>query len=256
MSTTGDEPTAGGSADLDGAFAVGSRRSRGLAGRRQLPAEVEAHVRDLIMSGRLTAGEFIRTERLADELGISQTPVREGLLALRGEGFLALEPRRGFRVLQLRPSDVDDLFTAQAHLAGELARRAASRLTPSQLEQLHAVQDRLVAAAEAARADAVEELNHEFHRMINKSANSPKLALLLSVAVRYVPRKFFASIEGYPEASCKDHQAILSALRDRDGDRAARTMYQHVKHAGELLLEHLNAADALGSAGGGDVREG
>jgi DNA-binding GntR family transcriptional regulator len=251
MSTPGDMASARGSGEGGGTFLVDPRRPARLAGRRQLPAEVEAHVRELIMAGRLKAGEFIRTERLADELGISQTPVREGLLALRGEGFLALEPRRGFRVLQLRLSDVEDLFTAQAYLAGELAGRAAARLTAAQLEQLHAVQDQLLAAAGSGQADAVEQLNHEFHRVINKSAASPKLTLLLSVAVRYVPRRFFASIEGYPEASCKDHEAILSALRDRDAPRAAAAMHYHVKHAGELLLNHLKGAGAPEQAGDG-----
>lgn len=218
------------------------RRAGRLAGRKQLPAEVEAHVRELIIAGRVKAGEFIRTERLAEELGISHTPVREGLLALRGEGFLALEPRRGFRVLQLRPSDIEDLFTAQAHIAGELAGRAAVTLSAAQLDLLHAVQERLVAAAGCGQEEAVEELNHEFHRIINKSANAPKLTLLLSVAVRYVPRRFFASIGGYTEASCKDHEAILAALRARDAARANAAMHDHVLHAGRLLRNHLDAA--------------
>lgn len=230
-----------------GGIAAGRRRLGRLAGRKQLPAEVEAHVRELIMAGQLKAGEFIRTERLADELGISPTPVREGLLALRGEGFLALEPRRGFRVLQLRPSDIEDLFTAQAHIAGELAGRAARLLTDEQLELLHAVQQRLVAAADSGQPEAVEELNHDFHRIINKAADAPKLTLLLSVAVRYVPRRFFALIEGYPEASCKDHEAILAALRDRDPDRATAAMHDHVLHAGRLLRNHLDAAHVLGT---------
>jgi DNA-binding GntR family transcriptional regulator len=228
--------------------AMGGRRDRQggagaarLSGRRQLPAEVEAYVRELIMTGRLQAGQFIRTEWLAEELGISQTPVREGLLTLRGEGFLALEPRRGFRVLELRRSDVEDLFAVQADLAGELARRAADNLTAEQLDYLDAVQAELVAAAETGRAERVEELNHEFHRTINRSAGSPKLTLLLSVAARYVPRRFFSSVEGYPEASAKDHQAVLDALRGRDGRRAAEAMHRHIEHAGQLLRDHLES---------------
>ncbi|MGD9528503.1 GntR family transcriptional regulator [Pseudonocardia sp.] len=242
MSEAGGGPPPAPPGGSGGPSAVQRGRPGRLAGRKQLPAEVEAHVREMIMAGQVKAGEFIRTERLAAELGISPTPVREGLLALRGEGFLALEPRRGFRVLQLRPSDIEDLFTAQAHLAGELAGRAAGELTAEQLDLLHTVQQRLVAAAAAGQIEAVEELNHEFHRIINKSANAPKLALLLSVAVRYVPRRFFALIEGYPEASCKDHEAILAALRARDASSATAAMHDHVLHAGRLLRNHLDAA--------------
>jgi DNA-binding GntR family transcriptional regulator len=227
----------------------GPRRAPELSRRRQFPAEVEAYVRELIMAGQLTAGQFIRTERLAEELGISQTPVREGLLALRGEGFLALEPRRGFRVLELRLTDVEDLFAAQAHLAGELARRAAERLTPEQLTHLHDVQTRLVDAVEAGSEDVVEALNHEFHRVINRSADSPKLTFLLSVAARYVPRRFFYSIEGYPEASAKDHHAVLRALRSKDGAAAAEAMQRHIEHAGQLLRAHLVVGGFPGAGG-------
>lgn len=213
---------------------------------RPLPAEVESYVRELIMAGRLKAGQFIRTEWLADELGISPTPVREGLLALRGEGFLVLEPRRGFRVVELRHSDVEDLFAVQAHLAAELARRSAVKLTPNQLDYLHQVQAELVASASAGQPARVEELNHEFHRTINRSAESPKLTLLLSVATRYVPRRFFYSIEGYSEASAKDHHAILRALQRKDGTGAASAMRRHIEHAGQLLRDHLEAGDVLG----------
>lgn len=223
----------------DSAAGPGKAARLRLSERRPLPAEVEAYVRELIMAGQLKPGQFIRTEWLAEELGVSHTPVREGLLALRGEGFLALEPRRGFRVLELRRSDVEDLFAVQAHLAGELASRAAAKLTDGQLKYLYDVQAQLVAAAETGKADRVEELNHEFHRIINLCADSPKLTLLLSVAARYVPRRFFPSIEGYPEASAKDHKAILDALRDKDGERAAEAMRRHIKHAGQLLRDHL-----------------
>lgn len=69
---------------------------RALGRRRQLSDEVADYVRELIMSGQVRHGEFLRLERVADDLGISVTPVREALLSLRGEGFVTLEPRRGF----------------------------------------------------------------------------------------------------------------------------------------------------------------
>jgi len=62
---------------------------------RQLSDEVASYVRELIMSGRLRSGDFIRQERIAEELELSATPVREGLLSLKGEGFVLLKPRRG-----------------------------------------------------------------------------------------------------------------------------------------------------------------
>src|ERR1700728_2398733 len=101
---------------------------RGGFPRRQLSDEVASYVRELIMSGHLQPGDFIRQERIADELELSATPVREGLLCLKGEGFVQLKPRRGFVVAPLSAADIRDLFTAQALLAGELVGRAAVRM--------------------------------------------------------------------------------------------------------------------------------
>jgi len=73
--------------------------------------------------------------------------VREGLLFLKGEGFVELKPRRGFVVAPLSASDVSDLFTAQALLAGELVSRATARMTPDDLRELDKVHRELRKAA-------------------------------------------------------------------------------------------------------------
>ena len=107
--------------------------------RQQLPEEVAAYVRELILSGSVRPGEFLRMERIAEAVGVSNTPVREGLLALRSEGFVRLVPRRGFMVAPFSRQDVHDLFWAQAQLASELAARAAKKMTPEQIQRLEVV---------------------------------------------------------------------------------------------------------------------
>jgi DNA-binding GntR family transcriptional regulator len=71
--------------------------------RTQLPEEVASYVRELIISGAVSPGEYLRMEPIAEAVGVSNTPVREGLLALAGEGFVRLVPRRGFVVAQFSP---------------------------------------------------------------------------------------------------------------------------------------------------------
>lgn len=210
--------------------------------RRQLSDEVSAHVRESIMSGRLRPGEFIRAERIAEELDLSATPVREGLLSLKGEGFVELKPRRGFVVAPLSAADVRDLFTAQSLLAGELAARAAGRMDVAGLDELDRSHTRLLKAAGEDDGDAVEQLNHEFHRLINLAAGSPRLAWMLSIATRFAPRRFFASIPGWSEASAQDHAAILAALRAGDAAAARTAMARHMDNAGELLAAHFDAS--------------
>jgi DNA-binding GntR family transcriptional regulator len=212
-----------------------------LGRRRQLSDEVAAYVRDLIMSGQVRHGEFLRLERIADDLGISVTPVREALLSLRGEGFVQLEPRRGFMPAPLSRQDVRDLFEAQAYFAGELAARAAGQIGDDELARLDETQAQLVAASKAHDSEGIERANHHFHRVINLCARSPKTSWLLQLVVRYAPRRFYSNIHGWSQASVDDHQLILAALRARDPDAARQAMRTHIRHAGTLLEVHLEA---------------
>lgn len=208
--------------------------------RPQLSDEAAAYVRELVLTGHLRAGDFVRVDKVAAELKMSVTPVREGLLALRGEGFLELEPRRGFVVAELTEDDVRDLFWVQGKLAGELAARAAVHLSPEQVKELQALQGSIAGALERGDLDEVERCNHAFHRTINLAARSPKLAWFLRTATRYVPNRFYHRIGGWPDASRHDHTGVLDAFVAGDPQAVRTAMEEHIMHAGQLLVEHAD----------------
>jgi DNA-binding GntR family transcriptional regulator len=106
----------------------------------QLSEKVAMQLREQIVSGQIKNGEFLRIESIAKTLGVSPTPVREGLLLLQSESLVRLIPRRGFRVNSFSKQDLFDLFWAQATLGAELARRAANRMTIEDLDRLTALQ--------------------------------------------------------------------------------------------------------------------
>lgn len=207
--------------------------------RLQLGDAAAARIRELILDGRVRPGEHLRLERLAMEFGISVTPVREALKSLRSEGFVVLEPRRGFVVAPLSKRDVQDLFWVQAGIAAELAARATPRIGPEKLGGLEALHRDLERAAAARRPDLMEEHNHRFHREINLAADSAKLAWSLGTAARYVPRGLYGRLPDWPGLAMRDHETILAALRDGDARTAADRMRDHVVRAGELLVAHL-----------------
>jgi DNA-binding GntR family transcriptional regulator len=210
--------------------------------RRQLSDEVANHVREQIMSGQLQPGEFVRQERIAQELGLSATPVREALLLLKGEGFLELRPRRGFVVASLSPQDIRDLFTAQELLAGELVFRAAGRVGEDDLRELRRVLDDTRKAVANDDKDAISYLCHDFHRKINLVADAPRLAWMLSISTKFAPRRFFATSVKWRRATVRDHAAILRALKDHDGEAARAAMIRHMENASEVLSAHFEAA--------------
>ena len=209
------------------------------ATRPQLADDVATYVRDLIVSGQVRAGEFLRLESLAEQLGTSVTPVREALVSLRAEGFVVLQPRRGFMVAPFTKQDILDIYQVQAYLAGELAARACAALDQDRLDGLRDLQTELEAAHDRKDAEEVERLNHNFHRTINVAARAPRLAQFLVTATRYSPRLFFAQIDGWTQASADDHAAILAAFKEGDPEKARASMMSHVTKAGALLADHL-----------------
>lgn len=221
--------------NADGSLISSRRRRR----RPRLSDEAANHVRELIVAGHLKAGQFIRPEVVAEELGISATPAREGLLLLQSEGFLHVEPRRGFVVSPLSPKDIIDTFEAQALLAGELAARAAQLATPAEVAGLVEIQKELEDAAQRDDITTVEELNFEFHRALYRLAASPKILWLLRATLRYAPRRFYPTIGGWPESTVHDHADIIVALRSADAEAARAAMLAHIRVAGDLLAKHL-----------------
>ena len=218
------------------------------AARPQLSDDVARLIRRRIFDGGYAAGSYIRLDQLAAELGISVTPVREALFALRAEGLIAQLPRRGFVVLPVTGRDVTDVANVQAHVGGELAARAAVNVTDDQLRELKAIQARLEEAYAGDDQEQTVRLNHEFHRAVNVAADSPKLAQLMSQITRYAPESVFPTIEGWPNQSIKDHRRVLSALEKHDENLARAAMSEHLAAGAVPLIEHLVSRGVVADA--------
>lgn len=233
----------------DDSTVVARRMPDGLDDQLQLSERVAAYVREAIMVGDLRAPEYIRTEHLAGQLGVSATPVREALMILHSEGAVRWEPRRGYRVLPVSARDVADLFKVQAFIAGELAARASQVLTADEVREIRVTHAELEAALADGETGRVERLNHEIHRAINRAGGIGRLTSLLNLTVHYVPRNYYGRVEGWAQASAHDHAGIFDALERRDPDAARRAMVAHVEHIGALLAAHLERAQAFGRSG-------
>jgi DNA-binding GntR family transcriptional regulator len=211
------------------------------AARPQLSDDVARLIRGRIFDGSYAAGSYVRLDQLAAELGISVTPVREALFALRAEGLIAQQPHRGFVVLPVTGRDVTDVANVQAHVGGELAARAAVNINHDQLHELKGIQAQLEDAYAGDDQDRTVRLNHEFHRAINVAADSPKLAQLMSQITRYAPEAVFPAIEGWSGQSIEDHRRILAALEIRDDVLARAAMSEHLAAGAVPLIDHLVA---------------
>ena len=209
--------------------------------RPQLAEDVARIVRKRIFDGTYAAGEYVRLDQLAANLGISVTPVREALFELKAEGLLTQQPHRGFVVLSVTGRDLADVANVQGYIGGELAARAAANITDDQLVELQRIQSDLEDAYAADDDDRAVRLNHEFHRAINVAAASPKLAQLMSQITRYAPESVFPTINGWSEKSKKHHRRLLAALKKRDENLARTIMSEHLSAGAKPLIDHLTA---------------
>jgi DNA-binding GntR family transcriptional regulator len=206
----------------------------------QLSETVASHLRHQIISGKLRKGDFLRIDAIAKELGVSTTPVREGLLLLQSESFVRLMPRRGFVVNGFSKGDLLDLFWAQATVGAELAARAALKMSAADLVRLQKIQEEHDKAFLARDEARVSRMGHEFHRAINLAAQSPRLALLLGTLTKQLPNEFYARIEGQLKGAVEYHPIIIHSLQVRDPGAVRSLMFRHIVAGGEHLIDSLS----------------
>jgi DNA-binding GntR family transcriptional regulator len=207
----------------------------------QLRDDAAAHIRELIMSGQVAPGTLLRLAPLAERIRASITPVREALLLLSQDGWLVQEPNRGFRVAPLLRRDVSDAYLVYSFAAGELARRAALAVGEAEIAEMRALDEEIRALGDSDDKHRVEELNYKLHEVIWNASDSPRVLWLVNAASRFVPRRFWATIPGWPEFNRKSHGPIIDALERRDVEESGRLMSEHISRAGDLLVAHLDA---------------
>lgn len=217
-----------------------------LAGRPRLGEEVARALREAIMTGVFRPGDRLVVEDLSSQFGVSTMPVREALMVLATEGIVGAVARRGFRVAQIRRRDFEDAFNVHAHVAGLLAAAAAEQITNTELDKLRSIQEQIVNVSSgraptpgSKAAHKVAELNHEFHRTVNRIPDADRLRWFLRAATRYIPRRFYDEIPGWTEATVAEHPALIDALERHDLAAARALTVAHVSQAGALVVAHL-----------------
>jgi DNA-binding GntR family transcriptional regulator len=188
---------------------------------------VAALIRELIITGELTAGEQLRQRDLAQRFRVSQTPVREAMRRLESEGLVRGDTHRGFTVVEPDDGPVEENFQIRAALESLGAALAARKIDAEGISRLRELNDRMRALADDDAQYA--ELNREFHFTVYEYARSPLLLTLM--------RLLWASLQGGPRVarthaeSARQHDAILAALKAGDADGASAQTYEHIMSA-------------------------
>ena len=189
-------------------------------------------IRALILNGDVAAGTRLGQVDLAEQLGVSRTPVREALRRLTGEGLVEFRDNRGFRVADLPIEDTVRRLEVRLLLEPGTARLAAERATAEDLVRLEAAvkQER-----RAKSAVAVHDASRYFHLQVAAASQNRELVgtfeglWLPEVGRRLLSRRRVSP--DWQETDVEEHEEILEAIRGGDGNRAAALMEEHVRGA-------------------------
>lgn len=207
-------------------------------------------VRKALLQGRIAPGSRVTELRLAAELGVSRTPVREALRQLQQEGLLTTDEQGRLVVPVPNAEDVADLYECRIVLEVFAARRAAVRIRD---EDLAAMEEALEAAERAiAEGEPLEALTHNarFHDILAQAGGNRRLVDLLRFVRAHILYMRAMVIQGTaPDGVQQEHRRILECLRRRDPDAAAEAVRRHLEADLARFTAHVRSAPA--QAGGG-----
>jgi DNA-binding GntR family transcriptional regulator len=183
--------------------------------------------------------------QLAQDFGISRTPVREAMAQLEREGFVRAVPRRGVYVVRKTKSEVIELITAWAALESMAARLITERASEQQIVSLRQMFATFKNGAVRAHLDEYSEANIEFHQaIIRMSGNSVLISLAenLFTHMRMIRRKTIVEKDRV-EKSIRDHMNIIEALEARDTARAEELVRNHALGLAEHVQKYADYLD-------------
>lgn len=203
-------------------------------------------IADGILNGTLKPGLRLDEVGLAQQHGVSRTPVREALRQLTASGLIDMRPRKGAIVSKTTPEQVESLFVAMAEMEATCARLAAMSMTPVERRRLQARHEAMTTLATGGDTDAYSDANVAFHSAIYAgSHNTPLAEYALSLRRRVGPfRRAQFRIEGRLTRSNREHDAVVRAILSGDAAAAHAAMIHHVS----LVEDAFEAFSAINAA--------
>lgn len=195
-----------------------------------LAEKLASAIADGILDGTLKPGERLDEAGLAQQHGVSRTPVREALRQLTTSGLIDMRPRKGAVVSTATPAQIESLFVAMAEMEATCARLCALSMTPVERRRLQARQEQMLELADAGDPDAYSDANIAFHSAIYTGAhNAPLADYAMSLRRRVGPfRRVQFRMQGRLKRSNEEHGAVVRAILAGDAVGAHAAMLHHV----------------------------
>ncbi len=209
--------------------------------RKSLGEHVFDNLKQAIIMGNITPGEWLVESHIAQMLGISRTPVREAIHKLERERLIERQPRGGFTVLGLNREDIEETFGIRSVLEGYAARLATVKHQAKELISLEKKIDEFQRLLNKKQLDALPGINTEFHDLLYALSKSPRLIHMINGLRDQIFRfrQMILKNDKLASISNEDHIRMLEFMRKRDAEEVERLVREHILRGQEEVLREF-----------------
>ena len=193
---------------------------------------------DSILNGKIEYGTRLDEQAIADQYGVSRTPVREAIAQLSATGLVEIRPRRGTVVVPIDTDFLGLLYEAAAHIGAVCAFLAATRMTLAERSNLKQVFLDCETVCSTSDSEAFAKHHRLFHNAIRDGAHNPELGSALKQSRRRIApfTKATFAVPANIRATLDDQREIFMAITDQNGDQAGRLMKHHINRVGMQVV--------------------
>lgn len=206
---------------------------------RPLREIVYEELKLLILTGKISPGMRLMEEELAEDMGVSRTPIREAIRKLEKEGLITIEPRRGAYVSQISTKDMVEILEVRQNMEGLAAELAAQRMTDEDKEKLREIAKNYESAVAAGDMTEMIRCDTAFHHIIVEATQNKILIQMVEQLQEMVLRFRYIYYDNFKRAEqmLTEHQAIYEAIADGDTEVARESANIHIDRLKSLILE-------------------
>ena len=199
-------------------------------------------MRAAIIKGDLEPGKRLMEVQLAEQMGVSRTPVREAIRQLELEGLVVMVPRKGAYVAGLSKKDIIEVLEIRVVLEGLAADLAAKRATEEEIKRLSRVLEKFTEYAEKKDIQGLIDQDVAFHDVIYGATRNEKLLQLISGLREQVQRFRVMYISQFDHAAelVKEHTEIVQAISHRDGEKARKLAEGHISNLEYYMIKEMD----------------
>jgi len=205
--------------------------------------EVFNILREKILKGTLKPGERLMEIHLAEELGVSRTPIREAIRMLELEGLVKMVPRKGAQVARISKGDLQDVLEVRKALDALAIELACERITREEIFKLKDAEKKFEESLESGDTTQMAEADVEFHDVIHTASKNKRLKTMISNLAERIYRYRFEYIKQQSDGGktlIEEHKAIIKCIEDRDTERAIKSVQIHIDNQEKSIADQLD----------------